>query len=352
MMRVGTQRRSKSNSSPTGYRQSPSQSYRYNSPSPTSHNSLYNSLNKSYSSQQSSHHNMSSPINTSHNTSKSSYSSYRENASPVYSSSNYHKTTAEKRISSDTTFEEHRNTGSPNFIPRVSSPSLAPRATSPGFPSRPLSPAYCPRTQSPDYITSKRLNDRRNDTPTSGYSKKGEYETIYSQRSLSPDFKSKNETVDSDSKEWLRREDSNSPDYVDGGGYTTTTVNEHKRRTETKVTKTHYTDTSSVVRLNEKGDKVSGRRTWDEKPSIRNSESQREYEYSQSYFGGSNDGTKPSLRIGGKGAGASAIRVGPISGGEVGHPVEFESKYNCNYYKMEHRRPFELFKGVMKIRTT
>lgn len=88
-----------------------------------------------------------------------------------------------------------------------------------------------------------------------------------------------------------------------------------------------------MVRL---GDKGSSRRGYGEdggaRSSSRNSESQREYEYSQSRYGGSNNGTKQSLRIGGKGAGASAIQVGPISGGEVGEPVEFESKYHTFSY--------------------
>lgn len=86
-----------------------------------------------------------------------------------------------------------------------------------------------------------------------------------------------------------------------------------------------------MVRLVDKGDKGSSRKTYWEDGSARsgsrNSESHREYEYSQNHYGGSNDGTKQSLRIGGKGVGASAIQVGPISGGEVGEPVEFESKY-------------------------
>ncbi|XP_017783791.1 PREDICTED: filamin-A-like isoform X1 [Nicrophorus vespilloides] len=157
MMRVGTQRRSKTSSSPT-YRQSPIS--RNLSASPITTVQAAN-LNSSITNK-----------------------NYRQNASPSFAtethklSQDYHRL-SERRLSASSPVDN-----SPHYIPRASSPSLAPRTQSPTF--RPTSPYFrplSPRPQSPSYITSKKLNTRT-DSPNSSfvrkeqeYSHKSRYET-------------------------------------------------------------------------------------------------------------------------------------------------------------------------------
>lgn len=326
MMRVGTQRRSKSsNNSPnTTYRQSPTSNTR------------------------------TSPINASNSYSatKSSSYAYRPSPSPVLGETqkyaqDYHKLSVENRMS-----------------PRAISPSLAPRSPSPTFADR-KSPNF-PRTQSPDYITSKRLNDRRYLSASPNPAKKDEYDSGYTNRMQSMHI--------SDSKSPSFTERSTPSPY----GYTSTSRYE-KHAAETRTYNSGYDpdsiDTSPIVKVSPAADKATSRRdSWDAIAKTRNMLSHRSLEsvanltesqlnselqrqraeehlefvnreqsyrtqnYAQSYsqkYSNSNDsymndertyGSTQPYKNGIKAGGASAVKVQPVPDGVLGQPVEFESK--------------------------
>lgn len=346
MMRVGTQRRSKSsNSSPnTTYRQSPTSSSRLNTPSPINHMTH---------------------LNSSYNNKNASYSKYRENASPSFGSSthkyaqDYHKlTVSENRVSaSSPSFDERLRPSSPGPIPRISSPSLAPRAQSPSY----------NRSQSPDYISSKRLNERRYETSSPSFAKKTEFESNYNNKMSA-----------------LRVSDSHSPNFVErvspNPGYSSTSRYD-KKVTESRTYNTSSfdqtdtgVDTTPIIKVSGINDRASARRdSWDAIAKTRNILSHRSLEsvanltnsqldkdiqqrkieengrsaqyeqnyssqtyaqnYSQNYSSNSQNYTvgervyDSGQRISNKGGGAAAIKVQPVPDGVLGQPVEFESRY-------------------------
>lgn len=374
MMRVGTQRRSKSNASPsTAYRKSPS-------PLNTGRNST-SPINQSYSS-------------TSKNT--NSFLNYRQTASPVYASDthryaqDYHRLTVNenKRMSSV----------SPNFIERSLSPSLAPRANSPTFAQRPYSPNYM-RAQSPDYVTSKKFNERKYESNEKRFETNGKkYETEkrfdlndsskrndlkdkrydlsekrYETSSPSLNQRTNYESSYTNKMNSMRISDSRSPVFGDSPspevGYTSNSKFE-KRFTESRTYHGNYDETDRIdstplIKVSPANDRIAtGRRdSWDALEKTKNVLSKRSLEslanlndaqlddrnqnstyinkeqhfksqnYSQNYtqkydssfedgFGDKNYG----FRSGG-GGGAQAVKVQSIPDGVLGQPVEFESKF-------------------------
>lgn len=164
MMRVGTQRRSKSStSSPNAtYRQSPTP--HSSRTSPINQTSLNTSLNSSYNS-------------ASKNT--SSFTNYRQTASPNFATDT-HKYAQDYHKLSVNESSRRLSAGSPGLMERSISPSFAPRAASPSFAQR-ASPSFM-RAQSPDYITSKKLNERRYETSSPSFQKRNEYDSSYTNK--------------------------------------------------------------------------------------------------------------------------------------------------------------------------
>lgn len=297
MMRVGTQRRTKSNTS------SPSSTYRQ-----SPHNI---------------HTNSPSPVNTT-----KTYPIFRTD-SPVYGQETLHKVSPEKRITTSPIYDDR--TSSPSYIPRASSPSLAPRAQSPGF-ARIPSPSFAIRARSPDYITSKRLNSRH-ETPSPGgipkYSK-SEHEMFTGRMSA------------------MRIGESRSPVFDDGHLRGRTSLESDFHGSSAGV------DTSPIVQISrvEERSAASARRdSWDAIAKTRGMLSRRslesvanladeqldaqvfdrrEEQYSSGYrsqnytskYTGEGYAHKDGTRVGG----ATAVKVQPVPDGVLGQPVEFESK--------------------------
>lgn len=345
MMRVGTQRRSKSsNNSPNAtYRQSPTSSNRLNTPSPINHishlNSSYNSSNK----------------NSSYSNNK-----YRETPSPNFNNSS-HKytqdyqrlTVNENRLSSNSpSFDDRLRATSPGPIPRISSPSLAPRAQSPSY-----------RAQSPEYISSKRLNERRYETSSPSFTKNVDYDSSFTNKMSSL------RVTGSQSPNFVERK-SPSPGYVSNSRY-------ERKATETKTYNSNSydetdlgVDTTPIIKVSGVNDGSSARRdSWDAIAKTRNILSHRSLEsvanladrqldknyeqreieenerlmkreqiystqsYSQNYSTSQNYGTTTEKSYDNsynrtndnKVGGASAIKVQPVPDGVLGQPVEFES---------------------------
>lgn len=329
MMRVGTQRRSKSsNNSPnTTYRQSPTSNSRASPSSP------YNA------------------------TKSSNYTSYRPSPSPVLGETqkyaqDYHKKSVEKRLSASPSYERPL---SPSYAPRSPSPTFAPRTESPSF----------LRTQSPDYITSKKLNDRRYLSASPNFTKKTDYDSSYANKMSS-----------------LRVSDNRSPAYMERSSPDANYTSSSRYEKHTRETRTHNDsydddgiDTSPIVKVSAMADRASARRdSWDAIAKTRNMLSHRSLEsvanlteaqlnaelqrkraeehenfvnheqsyrsnnytqsYSQKYSNnadyGTNEriyGTTQSYKNGIKAGGAAAVKVQPVPDGVLGQPVEFESKY-------------------------
>ncbi|KAF5295411.1 hypothetical protein FQA39_LY13072 [Lamprigera yunnana] len=320
MMRVGTQRRSKSsNNSPNStYKQSPTPSSRLNTPSPIL-------LNSSYSSNK--------------------ISKYREAASPTVGN-NYQKviTSESHLLSSSPSFDDHLRPNSPGPIPRISSPSLAPRAHSPSY----------NRAQSPEYITSKKLNERRYETSSPSFAKKSDYDSNYVNKMSS-----------------LRVSDSHSPNFMGRSSPNlnfTSASRYDKTETRTYTTNNYEkinsgVDTTPIIKVSSDNDQNSSRRdSWDAIAKTRNmlshrslesvanlaeprldkerqnrhteeSESvvKREQSYLQNYSSNTqnysvneksydNYYNANNTKVGG----ASAIKVQPVPDGVLGQPVEFE----------------------------
>lgn len=305
MMRVGTQRRSKSSNSPNSmYRQSPTRS----SPS--------NSHSK--------------PPNY-----------YRPSPSPTLGETqkyaqDYHRLQVEEK----------------HMAPRTVSPSYAPRSPSPTFAPRTQSPSF--RPQSPDYISSKKLNDRKYLSPSPNYASKNEYDMSYANKMSSMRLS------ESRSPAFER----SSPEV----NYMNSRSNKHTTETRSYNNYDGGIDTSPIVKVSAMADRAAARRdSWDAIAKTRNilshrslesvanlTESQlnselhqkREEEHSsytnheQSYkfqkYTSDTDGygsidrgygTTQQYRNGVRGAGAAAVKVQPVPDGVLGQPVEFESEY-------------------------
>lgn len=335
MMRVGTQRRSKSsNNSPnTSYRQSPTANSR-SSPINAQHTS---NLNNSY-------------------TSKSSYN-YRPSPSPVFGETqkyaqDYHKLSVEKRMSSV----------SPSFE-RTVSPSYAPRSPSPTFKERD-SPSFN-RAQSPEYITSKKLNDRRYLSPSPNIPKKTDYESNYSNSNKFSSMR-----ISENKSPVFNERASPSPDVGYSSRYERKT--ESQSRSFSNNYETDGVDTSPIVKVSPAGDRAALRRdSWDAIAKTRNLLSHRSLEsvanltesqlnsemqrkraeehssfvnheqsyrtqnYSQQkyssdgYVGNEKAYGTTGYKNGIKSGGAASVKVQPVPDGVLGQPVEFESKYTC-----------------------
>nr|CAH7749585.1 unnamed protein product [Callosobruchus chinensis] len=344
IMRVGTQRKSKSssNTSPNStFRTSPTNRYASSSP-------------------------VNSSLNTSKNTSYNSYS--RQSASPSFVdethkfAQDYHmKSVSEKRMTS----------GSPSYNDRHS-PSYPHRAASPynGPPSpyRNGSPSYNPSPShgrdSPDYITSRKLNEKRfESSPSPSFTKKNEYDTNYASKMSS-----------------MRISDSRSPVFMERsspevGNYSTS---RYEKRVESRSYNSYNdgggVDTSPIIKVSSISDNAAGRRdSWDAINKTRNILSERSLEsvanltesqldselrrkkaeehsrfasneqsyrneqtyrnessfksnYSQKYVSDNYGRDSPVYKSSSKGGngGASAIRVQPVPDGILGQPVEFE----------------------------
>lgn len=332
MMRVGTQRRSKSGSSPNStYRQSPIHSRSSPNQNRSSPNARSSPIHQARSSPI---HAQSSPIHV-----RTSPSYVRQSPSPVLLDTHkyaqdYHQRNVEKRVNSSFTTYAERNGGSPRRSPA---------------PNRPQSPLR--RSQSPDYITSKKLNERRFETSSPSFG--NNYTTALN---TSYNAKMSNLRV-SDSPVYERK----SPEV---GGYSSS-------RYDRKVTESRtYTsgfdevdgvDTSPIMKVSGLGERAAGRRdSWDAIAKTRNILSNRSlesvanltdqqldekrrqnygpqsYVVGQSYNSSSNQNyvqksydsnygqAYKSQKING---GASSVRVQPIPDGILGQPVEFESKY-------------------------
>lgn len=317
MMRVGTQKRSKSSSSP-----SPNSTYRQ---SPTSR----------YSN--------SSPINHVKN---SSYLNYRQNSSPVTSETHKYAQEYHKKIASN----------SPSFNDRTNSPSYLNR-NSPSYMQRTHSPNYV-TSDSSDFITSRKLNEKRYDTssPSPSFGKKADYESNYATKMSS-----------------MRISDSRSPNFLERSS---PDVN-YSTRYEKRVTESSRfnsfdqndgIDTSPIVKVSSLSDQSAARRdSWDAIAKTRNMLSERslesvanltesqldqelrrkkveehnrvfnqEHSYttnSQRYSNsvdiyGDRDkyGRSSPMRIGVRAGGASSVKVQPVPDGVLGQPVEFESE--------------------------
>lgn len=330
MMRVGTQRRSKSsNNSPSAtYRQSPTSNTRASPSSP------YNA------------------------TKSSSYTNYRPSPSPVLGETqkyaqDYHKMSVDKRLSASPSNE------------RPLSPSYAPRSPSPTFAQRTESPSFL-RTQSPDYITSKKLNDRRYLSASPNFTKKADYDASYSNKMSS-----------------LRVSDNRSPAYMERSSPDPNYSSISRYDKYTKESRSYNDsydadgiDTSPTVKVSAMADRAAARRdSWDAIAKTRNMLSNRSFEsvanlteaqlnaelqrkraeeherfvnheqsykthnYSQKYSTGGDYSTNERLygttqpyTNGIKAGGASAVKVQPVPDGVLGQPVEFESKYMLSYF--------------------
>nr|XP_022900864.1 filamin-B [Onthophagus taurus] len=323
MMRVGTQRRSKSsstNNSPnaTYVRHSP----KLNSPSPNSERYI----TKSY--------NFSSPVEE-----------LKELNNTKYTQEYRAKSLLEKRMSNSPIFDER--TSSPGYIPRASSPSLAPRAQSPGF-ARIPSPAFG-RAQSPDYITSRKLNSNtrfESSSPSSFTKQSNDYESSYVNKMSSM----KISDAPSKSQNFIPVERPSPENVYSSSKYST-------QKTESRFNSYDRTDdgvdTSPIVKVSQY-DKGARRDSWDAIAKTKNILSRRslesianlteeqlnsrvyhhkkeedfnEYNYGSSQNYSTNkysSGENYSYRVGGKGGGAGAVKVQPVPDGILGQPVEFE----------------------------
>lgn len=334
MMRVGTQRRSKSSSSPNAtYRQSPTSNTR-SSPSP-----IHNSALKT-----------------------PSYSPYRPSPSPTFNETqkyaqDYHHLHVEKEKLTPRTVSPNSyapRSPSPTFAHRTQSPSFN-RTQSPSF-NRTQSPSFNGRTQSPDYISSKKLNDRR----FLASSPKNDYESNNYTNKLSA----------------MRLTDSRSPAFLERSSPEYNNYSTNSSRYERRVTETHSTsnnaydreggiDTSPIVKVSAAADRPTARRdSWDAIAKTRNLLSHRSLEsvanlteaqlnaemnrkrdngeyheqnyQSQKYSSSNVDNYNSAERSYGsiqkpykngiKSGGAAAVKVQPVPDGVLGQPVEFESK--------------------------
>nr|XP_023019237.1 filamin-A isoform X3 [Leptinotarsa decemlineata] len=356
MMRVGTQRRSKSsNSSPSStYRASPTNRFNSSSPTAPSPNTMKNTI----------------------------YNSYRQNASPLleetqkFAQEHHMRSVAEKRMTANSPNFADRN--SPSYMQRTNSPSYMHRTTSPSYMHRTASPSYQPPSpgyrpsspsqgrDSPDRITSKRLNEKRYDTASPSFAKKTEF-----------DFTSKMSS--------MRMADSRSPNFLERsspevGNYSSTSRYD-KRVTESRTynSSADGVDTSPIIKVSAMTDNSSSRRdSWDAIAKTKNMLSDRSLEslanltesqldselrrkkaeeqsrfiskeqsynrneqsfktsYNQNFtsqkystnvdeYGERGYGrNSPVYSRAVKGGGASSVRVQPVPDGVLGQPVEFE----------------------------
>ncbi|XP_076270429.1 filamin-type immunoglobulin domains fbug isoform X3 [Rhynchophorus ferrugineus] len=324
MMRVGTQRRSKSSShsSPQNtYRQSPTN--RYASPSPTSKNTLYNS--------------------------------YRQNASPLLEETHKY---AQDYHNRSVTEKSRITSGSPSYNERNDSPSYLQRNESPSY--RGPSPAY--GRDSPDFISSKRLNERRYDTSSPSFAKKTA-DSTYTNKMSSMKISDPRSTSFGGT----------SPDV----GYTTSATSRFDKRYSENRSFNNYSegvDTSPIVKVSSMVDQSTRRDSWDAINKTKNIFSERSLEslanltdsqldsdtrrqkteehnryllneqsytthsdykhnYSEKYtnnmdtynergYGRNSPIYKSSLKN--TAGGAAAVRVQPVPDGVLGQPVEFE----------------------------
>ncbi|KAL1490329.1 hypothetical protein ABEB36_013043 [Hypothenemus hampei] len=297
MMRVGTQRRSKSNSSPNNtFRNSPTNRYT-STPSPTSKNTLYNS--------------------------------YRQNASPLLEETqryaqDYHLRSVEKSKISSSSPSFERN-GSPLY-----------RGPSPGF-----------GRDSPDFITSKRLNERRFETASPSFAKKtsdSSYTSKMSSMRISdntcPNFIERTRSPEVGYTRYEKRynDSRNYSGYNEGG-----------------------VDTSPIIKVSSISDQSTRRDSWDAINKTKNIfsdrsleslanltqaqlDSDRRHQKTEEYnrflvneqrytthasnatttFNGRNSPIyRPSSKNSSAG-GAAAVKVQPVPDGVLGQPVEFE----------------------------
>lgn len=319
MMRVGTQRRSKSSNS------SPNTTYR--------HSPVHARVSPVTTSQFSTNQNL---PNTSYNTKQT----FRQSPSPVLADTHkytqdFHRTVTEKCVTSSPKFGER---SSPSYLQRTSSPQ-AQRTHSPTT-----------RTQSPDYISSKRLNERR-------------YET--SSPSFNTNFANK-----------MRISESHSPTFNEPDvGYTTSSrfdkkVIQNRTYALTGYDETDGVDTSPIIKVSGNDRSTARHDSWDAIEKTRNILSNRSLEsvanlteeqldarkyrqrteehnmnyvnreqqvrqnysqnYSQKYASFDEDFTEKTYGQNyrnSKTGGASAVKVQNIPDGILGQPVEFESKY-------------------------
>lgn len=322
MMRVGTQRRSKTSRSPNStYRQSPTANSR------------------------------SSPISShqisQNNTSKSpNYAAYRLSPSPS-------PTLGETQKYAQ---DYHRlQVGEKHSTPRAISPSYAPRSPSPTFVARTQSPIF--RTQSPDYVSSRKLNERQYLSASPNFTR-NDYDSSHVNKMSSMRI--------SDSKSPVSLERSSPHQFAFGS-----TSRQEKRISEA-YTSGNYDrdgiDTSPIVKVSAAADRPSARRdSWDAIAKTRNILSHRSLEsvanltegqlnaelnqkrddehlkfvnheqrhQSQKYSNNvdsysslerSYGTTGNQYRNGIKAGGAAAVKVQPVPDGVLGQPVEFESK--------------------------
>ncbi|XP_050306612.1 filamin-A isoform X2 [Anthonomus grandis grandis] len=323
MMRVGTQRRSKSsNSSPNStYRQSPTN--RYASPSPTSKNTIYNS--------------------------------YRQNASPLleethkYAQDYHSRSVAAEKARFASSSPSYERNGSPSYMHRTASPNYPPqRNESPNL--RGSSPIY--GRDSPDFISSKRLNEKRYETSSPNFA----------QKTVDSSYTSKISSMRiNESRSPIYGERTTSPDV----GYSSTSRNE-KRYSENR-SYNDGVDTTPLARVSTMADQSTRRDSWDainktknifsersleslanltdnqldseirrQKTEENNSFTVNEQKYTTTNYTSStsekysNNTDHYNERIYGspsrlkRSGGASAIRVQAVSEGVLGKPVEFE----------------------------
>lgn len=295
MMRVGTQRRTKTSSSPNStYRQSPTSNSR------------------------------SSP---SHNLKPSNYSPYRPSPSPTFGET--------QKYAQD---YHHLQVGE-KIAPRTVSPnSYAPRSPSPTFAPRTQSPF---RTQSPDYITSKKLNDRR----YLSASPKNDYESNYTNKlssmrlsdSRSPAF------VERSSPEYSSRYEkrvsethTTSRDGIDTSPIVKVSAMADRpaarRDSWDAIAKTRnilsHRSLESVANITEAQLNAELNRKREEEYHEESYQSQK---YSDSYNSAERSygsiQKQQQYRNGVKAGGANAVKVQPVPDGVLGQPVEFESKH-------------------------
>lgn len=290
MMRVGTQRRSKSsNTSPNNtYRQSPTN--RYASPSPTFKNTIYNS--------------------------------YRQNPSPLleethkYAQDYHSKSVAEKSriVTSSPSFERN---GSPNYAQRTAD------------------------RDSPDFISSKRLNERRYDTSSPSFAKKTS-ESAYNTSKMSsmrisgsPNLVERSSPDVGHSTRYIDKRYNDSRSFYTEGVDTSPIIkvsSDHVRRDSWDAinkTKNVFSERSleSLANLTESqlDTDVRRQKTEEHNRFLRNEQkytdhySERYTNNVESYYGQSQSPIKLFTK-----SGASAIRVQPVPDGVLGQPVEFE----------------------------
>lgn len=310
MMRVGTQKRSKSNSSPQGFRQSPVNRHSSSSPSNTAKNTLYNS--------------------------------YRQNASPVLEETykiahDYHRQTV----------NEQRTSGSPHF-----------RTSSPGYNNS--SPTY--GRDSPDYISSKRLNERRFETSSPSF---GKNDSSYANKmssmrisdTRSPSFMDRPDVggaggYSSTNSRYEKRVTETSRNYSNNNSFNDgidsrpivklSTDNQASLRRDSwdaiSKTKNMLSDRSleSLANLTESQLDTEIRKKRSEEQSRYTSnnaqQTQTNYITTKKYniddYGERYGRNSPIYKVGlASSGGASSVKVQPVPDGVLGQPVEFESKF-------------------------